>query len=61
MGRDHRSAEEKTGIVLRALREDRPIREIAEKCGVHANQVSEWKRQVVEGANDVCRRDGCDY
>ena len=58
MGRKHRSAEEKARIALEALREDKPIREIAEKYGVHPNQVSEWKRQLVEGAGEVFRRGG---
>ena len=35
MGRKHRSAEEKAKIAIEALREDKPIREIAEKYGVH--------------------------
>jgi transposase len=58
MGRKHRGAEEKARIAVEALREDKPIREIAEKYGVHPNQVSEWKRQLVEGAGEVFRRGG---
>ena len=58
MGRKHRSAEEKAKIALEALREDKPIREIAEKYGVHPNQISTWKRQLAEGAGDVFRHGG---
>ena len=45
MGRKRRSGEEKAKIALEALREDKPLREIAEKYGVHPNQISTWKRQ----------------
>lgn len=55
MGRKKRSAEEKAMIALEALKEDRPLREIAEKYGVHPNQISNWKRQLLEGAGDVFR------
>ena len=55
MGRKRRSAEEKAKIALEALREDKPVREIAEKYGVHPNQISTWKRQLLEGAGDVFR------
>ena len=40
MGRKRRSPEEKAQIALEALREDKPVREIAEKYGVHPNQIS---------------------
>jgi transposase len=55
MGRKRRSAEEKAHIALEALREDKPLREIAEKYGAHPNQISNWKRQLLEGAGDVFR------
>ena len=55
MGRKKRSAEEKAMIALEALKEDKPVREIAEKYGVHPNQISNWKRQLLEGAGEVFR------
>ena len=55
MGRKKRSAEEKAKIALEALREDKSLREISEKYGVHPNQISNWKRQLLEGAGDVFR------
>jgi transposase-like protein len=58
MGRKRRSAEEKAKIALEALREDKPLREIAEKYGVHPNQISTWKRQLLDGAGDVFRSGG---
>ena len=53
MGRKRRSAEEKAQIALEALREEKPVREIAEKYGVHPNQISTWKKQLLENAGSV--------
>lgn len=58
MGRKHRSAEEKARIAVEALREDKPIREIADKYGVHPNQISLWKRTLLESAGDIFRKGG---
>ena len=55
MGRKRRSLEEKAQIALEALREDKPVREIAEKYRVHPNQISQWKRTLLDGAGDVFR------
>ena len=51
MGRKKRNAEEKAMISLGALKEDKPVREIAEKYSVHPNQISNWKRQLLEGSS----------
>lgn len=58
MGRKHGSAEEKAKIAIEALREDKPIRQIAQKYGVHPNQISTWEREPYDGAGDVFRRFG---
>lgn len=58
MGRKRRSGEEKARIAIEALKEDRPIREIAEKYGVHPNQIGTWKRQLLDSAGDVFRVGG---
>jgi transposase-like protein len=55
MGRKRRSPEEKAQIALEALREDKPVREIAEKYGVHPNQIWQRKRSVLDSAGDVFR------
>jgi len=57
MGRKHRSPEEKAKIALEALREDKPLHEIAQSYGVHPNQISEWKRTLLDGAPDAFRKD----
>ena len=40
----------KAKIALEAAREERTTAEIARDFGVHANQVSAWKRQLLDGA-----------
>jgi transposase-like protein len=40
-------------VALEALRSDRTIQEIAAKHQLHPNQVSQWKRQAMDGLNAV--------
>ncbi len=47
------TADFKAKVALEALRGDRTIQEIAAKHKVHPNQVSTWKRQAVDGLNEV--------
>lgn len=48
----------KAKVALEALRGDKTIQEIAAKHQVHPNQVSQWKRQAMEGMADVFARSG---
>ncbi len=43
----------KAEVALEALRGDRTIQEIAAKHQLHPNQVSQWKRQAMDGLNAV--------
>ena len=43
----------KARVALDALRGDKTIQEIAAKHKVHPNQVSSWKRQAVDGLDEV--------
>lgn len=43
----------KAKIALEALKGDRPLSKIASEFGVHPNQISKWKKQLLEGASDV--------
>ena len=43
----------KAKVALEAAREERTTAEIARDYGVHANQVSAWKRQLLEGASGL--------
>ncbi len=39
----------KTKVVLEAIRGQRTIVEIASEYGVHPNQITAWKKQVLDG------------
>lgn len=47
------SAEMKSRIALEAIKGQKTIQEIASHYGVHPNQVTNWKRQAVEGMASV--------
>jgi len=47
------SAQEKGKIALEAIRGEKTIAEISAKYGVHANQISKWKKQVMAGLTDI--------
>lgn len=47
------SEEFKTKVALEAIREQSTINEIAGKYQLHANQVSSWKKQLLERASEV--------
>lgn len=44
------SAEMKARIAVEAIKEQKTIQEIASHYGVHPTQVTNWKRQALEGA-----------
>jgi len=47
------SKEEKTKIVLAALREDKTINEIAMEYSVHPNLISRWRQTATEGMPEL--------
>ena len=47
------SAEFKAKVALEAVQGERTINEIAAEHGVHPNQVSQWKSQLLENLPDV--------
>ena len=50
MGRKRYSKELKTRIPLDAIKGQKTIAELASEYGVHANQISIWKKQLLDAA-----------
>ncbi len=46
----------KAKVVLAALREESTIQEIGKKYEVHPNQITQWKKQAIEGLADIFER-----
>lgn len=44
------SAAFKMKVALEAAKNDKPVNQIASEQGVHPAQVSDWKKQLLEGA-----------
>ena len=40
----------KARVALAALREDKTMAQLCQEFDLHANQITEWKRQLIEGA-----------
>lgn len=51
--RRNHSAAFKAKVALEALKGERTVAEIAQRHDVHPNQVTEWRRQLLERAADV--------
>lgn len=47
------AADFKARVVREALKEQLTIAEIATRFSIHPNQVSEWKKQAIEGLADI--------
>lgn len=43
----------KAQVALTALREDRTMAELCQKLELHPNQITEWKRQLLDRAAEV--------
>lgn len=51
--RNRYSGEFKAKVAREAMREGTTIAEIAARYNIHPNQVSEWKKQAIEGLAEV--------
>ena len=58
--RRNHSAAFKAKVALAAIKGDKTLGELAHQFDVHANQVTEWKRQLLERAGDVFGGGGAD-
>jgi transposase-like protein len=47
------SKEQKFKIALAAIQGDKTIAQLAEEFHVHPNQISEWKKQLLEHGSDI--------
>jgi putative transposase len=56
--RRHFSSEFKFRVALEAAKGQQTIGELAGKHGIHPNQISQWKRQLLESGADVFARNG---
>jgi len=52
------SAQFKFQLALEAVKGLKTLNELASEHGVHPTQVSEWKRQLLEGGSTIFSRDG---
>jgi transposase len=51
--RRNHTAAFKAKVALAALKGDKTLAELAEKFDVHANQITQWKTQLLDGALGV--------
>jgi putative transposase len=53
MIRKQHSAQFKAKVAVEAIRGLRPVNEMASRFGVHPVQVSQWKRQALDGVTEI--------
>jgi len=56
MGRHKFSKEFKAKVALEAIKGAKPLNELAQEFGVHPNQITQWKKKLLEVAPEVFGR-----
>jgi len=56
MIRKRHGAEFKARVALEAVKEQRTLNELAGDFGVHPNQIGQWKKQLIDGSQDIFSR-----
>lgn len=51
--RQRRTKEFKFKVALEALKNEKPINELAAEYSVHPNQITEWKKQLIEKGAEI--------
>lgn len=49
----------KAKVALAAIKGEKTLAELAQQFDVHANQITQWRSQLLEGAADVFGSEGC--
>ena len=56
--RRNHSASFKSKVALAAIRGDKTLAELSEQFDVHQNQIQDWRRQLLDKADQVFERGG---
>jgi transposase-like protein len=56
--RRNHSAGFKAKVALEAAKEEKTLAELAQKYEVHANQISAWKQELLEGMSSLFEKGG---
>lgn len=56
--RKQHSAEYKFKVALEAVKENKTLSQLASEEAVHPNQISQWKRQLLEEGANLFKRNG---
>ncbi len=48
----------KAKVAIAAVREDKTLSELAKQFDVHPNQITQWRKQLVESATGIFERSG---
>ena len=56
--RRNHSAKFKAKVALATIRADKTLVELAEQYDVHPNQIQDWRRKLLEGAEEAFDRSG---